>query len=112
MYWVKRSEDAECPYEVMDGQQRTLSLCEYVAGKFSYDFKYDVKKEAYVFESFIEVLKDQYNNEKEVCWLKRDTLNEEYECIDTELLTMMPVVAKNNVIFHLIDFINLFYLFF
>ena len=39
MYWVKRGDDAECPYEVMDGQQRTLSLCEYVAGKFSYDFK-------------------------------------------------------------------------
>ena len=39
MYWVKCAEDAECPYEVMDGQQRTLSLCEYVAGKFSYDFK-------------------------------------------------------------------------
>ncbi len=39
MYWVKRGEDAECPFEVMDGQQRTLSLCEYVAGKFSYDFK-------------------------------------------------------------------------
>lgn len=39
MYWVKRSEDADCPYEVMDGQQRTLSLCEYVAGKFSYEFK-------------------------------------------------------------------------
>ena len=39
MYWVKRSDDAECPYEIMDGQQRTLSLCEYVAGAFSYDFK-------------------------------------------------------------------------
>ena len=39
MYWVKRSDDAECPFEVMDGQQRTLSLCEYVAGQFSYDFK-------------------------------------------------------------------------
>ena len=39
MYWVKRSDDAECPYEVMDGQQRTLSLCEYVEGKYSYDFK-------------------------------------------------------------------------
>lgn len=38
MYWVKRNDDAECPYEVMDGQQRTLSLCEYVAGKFSYNF--------------------------------------------------------------------------
>ena len=39
MYWVRRSEDAECPYEVMDGQQRTVSLCEYVDGKFAYDFK-------------------------------------------------------------------------
>ena len=39
MYWVKRGEDAECPYEIMDGQQRTLSLCEYVAGKFSYEFR-------------------------------------------------------------------------
>lgn len=39
MYWVKRSDDAECPYEVMDGQQRTLSICEYVIGNFSYDFK-------------------------------------------------------------------------
>ena len=39
MYWVHRSDDADCPYEVMDGQQRTLSFCEYVAGKFSYEFK-------------------------------------------------------------------------
>ncbi len=39
MYWVRRSDDAEVPYEVMDGQQRTLSLCEYWAGHFSVDFK-------------------------------------------------------------------------
>ena len=39
MYWVKRSDDAECPYEVMDGQQRTLSLCQYVANVFAIDFK-------------------------------------------------------------------------
>lgn len=39
MYWVRRSDDADCPFEVMDGQQRTLSLCEYVTGKFSYDYK-------------------------------------------------------------------------
>lgn len=71
--------------------------------EFSYDFKYDVKNEAYVFESFVEILKDQYNNEKEVCWLKRDTLHDEFECIDADFKTMMPVLAKNNVIFHLID---------
>ena len=39
MYWVKRSDDAECPYEVMDGQQRTLSICEYVTNQFFYEFK-------------------------------------------------------------------------
>lgn len=71
--------------------------------EFSYDFKYDVKNEAYVFESFVEILKDQYNNEKEVCWLKRDTLHDEFECIDADFKTMMPVLAKNNIIFHLID---------
>ena len=71
--------------------------------EFAYDFKYDVKEEAYVFESFVEILKDQYNNEKEVCWLKRDTLHDEFECIDADLMTMMQVLAKNNVIFHLID---------
>ncbi|MDR0552224.1 MAG: DUF262 domain-containing protein [Spirochaetaceae bacterium] len=31
MYWVKNGEDA---FEVLDGQQRTISICEYVSGKF------------------------------------------------------------------------------
>ena len=34
MYWV-RSEDGG--YEVLDGQQRTISLCQYVQGDFSID---------------------------------------------------------------------------
>ena len=71
--------------------------------KFSYDFKYDTEKEEYVYESFVEILKDRYNNEKEICWLKRDTIQEVYECADLELLPMIYVVAKNNVLFHLID---------
>lgn len=37
MYWVKNSDDT---YEVLDGQQRTISICEYVAGNFSLDFQY------------------------------------------------------------------------
>lgn len=40
MYWAKRTNDSEVPYEVMDGQQRTLSICQYVDNKFSYDWKY------------------------------------------------------------------------
>lgn len=37
MYWVKNSDTA---FEVLDGQQRTISLCRYVAGDFSIDEKY------------------------------------------------------------------------
>jgi hypothetical protein len=37
MYWVKNEDSS---YEVLDGQQRTISICEYVAGKFSLHFKY------------------------------------------------------------------------
>ncbi len=37
IYWVK-SEGGT--YEVMDGQQRTISFCEYIDGKFSLDFQY------------------------------------------------------------------------
>lgn len=32
MYWVKNEDDS---YEVLDGQQRTISICEYVIGNFS-----------------------------------------------------------------------------
>ncbi len=71
--------------------------------EFSYDFKYATEKGEYVYESFVEIIKDRYNNEKEVCWLKRDTLRGEYECVDADLKTMIPVMAKNNVLFHLID---------
>lgn len=37
MYWVKNENDA---YEVLDGQQRTISICEYVKGTFSINFQY------------------------------------------------------------------------
>lgn len=71
--------------------------------KFSYDFKYDTKKEEYICESFSEILKDQYSNEKEVCWLKKDTISEIYECIDEDVLAMIPVVSKNNLLCYVID---------
>jgi len=37
MYWAKNDDGS---YEVLDGQQRTISICEYVAGKFSINFQY------------------------------------------------------------------------
>src|SRR5512138_817418 len=37
MYWSVR-EDGN--YEVIDGQQRTISFCQYINGDFAYDFRY------------------------------------------------------------------------
>lgn len=37
MYWVKNKDGT---FEIMDGQQRTISFCEYIAGKFSINFQY------------------------------------------------------------------------
>jgi hypothetical protein len=37
MYWVKNEDDT---YEVLDGQQRTISICEYVSGTFSLNSMY------------------------------------------------------------------------
>lgn len=37
MYWAKTGADT---YEVLDGQQRTISFCQYLNGDFSFDGKY------------------------------------------------------------------------
>lgn len=36
MYWVKTGDDS---YEVLDGQQRTISFCQYVNGDFTLDYR-------------------------------------------------------------------------
>lgn len=66
IYWVDRGEefedDPDVPrYEVLDGQQRTISVCEYVDGTFSVDDKYfynlpsDKQKEILDYEMFVYV---------------------------------------------------------
>ncbi|MBQ3676275.1 MAG: DUF262 domain-containing protein, partial [Bacteroidales bacterium] len=37
MYWATRDDGT---YEIIDGQQRTISICQYVNGDFAYFFKY------------------------------------------------------------------------
>ena len=40
MYWALREDNEQVQFEIIDGQQRTLSICQYVNGDFSYDFLY------------------------------------------------------------------------
>ena len=41
MYWVHNGDGT---YELLDGQQRTLSVCEFVNGNFSIECGYNVSK--------------------------------------------------------------------
>lgn len=43
MYWVKNSyssDETKISYEVLDGQQRTISICEYVKNNFPIEYKF------------------------------------------------------------------------
>ena len=37
MYWAKKEDNS---YEIIDGQQRTISICQYVNGDFAFDLRY------------------------------------------------------------------------
>jgi hypothetical protein len=71
MYWVKNADDS---YEVLDGQQRTISICEYVAGNFSLDFQYfhnleDVEKEQ-ILDYKLMVYFCEGNDKEKLDWFK------------------------------------------
>ena len=71
MYWVKNEDGT---FEVMDGQQRTISFCEYVAGKFSLNFQYFHNLEANEKEQILNYKLMIYfcegNNKEKLDWFK------------------------------------------
>lgn len=71
--------------------------------KFSYKFKYDAVKEEYIYESFSEVFKDRYGNEKEENWLEKDTVKEIFTSVNQDLQAMIPMISNNNLLYYLID---------
>lgn len=71
MYWVKNSDDT---YEVLDGQQRTISICEYVTGNFSLDFQYfhnleDTEREQ-ILDYPLMVYFCEWNDKEKLDWFK------------------------------------------
>jgi len=79
MYWVDRGEefddDDDTPrFEVLDGQQRTISVCEYVDGSFSVDDKLfdnlpsDIQDKILDYEMFIYICEGTESEKLE--WFK------------------------------------------
>lgn len=71
MYWVKNEDDT---YEVLDGQQRTISICEYVTGTFSLNSMYfhnltNVEKEQ-ILDYKLMVYFCEGNDKEKLDWFK------------------------------------------
>lgn len=77
---------------------------------FSYDFKYDTKKEEYVYELFKEITKDSSGNEKTDTWLERDISNSKLYVKDKKMSDMLSIVARNNILIHLVNTENFEYM--
>lgn len=71
---------------------------------FSYDFKYDVKKEECVYEMFAEVTKDSSGNKIKDRWLERDVANAKpLYAKDEKMRNILGMVARNNILIHLVN---------
>lgn len=73
--------------------------------KFSYDLKYDTDKKEYLYEKFVEILKDQHGNEKEVTWLLKDNenINNNYACDNEDLVKMLQMISQTGLVCYLVD---------
>ena len=67
MYWVEKSDGS---YEILDGQQRTISFCQYLKGDFSIDNKYfhsltaDGREQIENYELQVYICRDGTDDEK------------------------------------------------
>ena len=85
MYWVKNADNT---YEVLDGQQRTISICEYVSGSFSLNAMYfknltDVEQNQ-ILEYKLMVYFCEGNDKEKLDWFK--TINIAGEKLTTQEL--------------------------
>lgn len=71
--------------------------------EFSYDFKFDMSTNEYIYERFVEISKDKHGNEKNETWLLKDILNKEFKSADKKMKDMIGIVARNNLLMYLID---------
>ena len=76
----------------------------YEGKEYLYEFKYNDKEHLYVYERMCEIIRDQYNNEKEELKFLRDTINEEFKCPGNKALEdILNVTSNNNILIYTIQ---------
>jgi len=87
MYWVKNPNDM---YELLDGQQRTVSICQYISGNFSIGFRY--------FHNLTESEKENILNYKLMIYFCEGTDKEKldwFKVINTAGAVLTPQELRN-----------------
>lgn len=84
MYWVVNKENGK--YEVLDGQQRTISFCQYVNGDFSFKEKY--------FNNLTRDEKDKILNYKTMVYFCEGTDSEKLEWFKTINIAGEPLTDQ------------------
>ena len=89
MYWTKNDNDS---FEVLDGQQRTISICQYVMGEFSVDHM--------VFDNLTNTEKDEILNYPLMIYICEGTDKEKldwFEVINIGGIELTPQELRNAV---------------
>ena len=71
--------------------------------EYSFGVKLVPSKSEFLYESLVETVYDKYKNRKERVIYIRDNISQKYECEDEELKKMMSAMARNNLLFYLLD---------
>lgn len=86
MYWAMNSIDSD-KYEVLDGQQRTLSFCQYVAG----DFSVVINGHHYSFDNLSQDRKDSILNYELMVYICEGSDDEKLEWFKTINIAGLPL---------------------
>lgn len=70
---------------------------------YRFEFVINSSNKNFVYESFCEVFKDKYGNEKEDLIFNRNLQDNTFYCKDTNLETILPYIGKNNILIYLVD---------
>ncbi len=71
--------------------------------EYSFDVKLRLRQSEYLYEKLVEVSYDKYKNKKETVLYSRDNIAQEYTCDDEALQKLMGAMARNNLLFYLLD---------
>lgn len=71
--------------------------------EYFFEIKYDADKQEYVYERFGQIVRDVHKNCRSINLIVRDTINKSYSASNEDLVKMMKVAGKKNLLIYVID---------